>query len=86
MFLFILGLALVATGGTSLAGTLSFLDRCTDECQGAAISGALGLLLFSAGVGALIAAAIGFVREREGREVASRDRRLRELESRLLRG
>ena len=86
MVLLLLGLAGVVGGGTSIVLTLSYLDGCTEDCQGAALSGTAGIIVLAAGVLALIAWGVRFVSEREGRKIAARDRRLRELELRLYRG
>ena len=86
MVLWLVGLAAVVGGGTAVALTLSYLDRCLEDCQGAALSGTAGVVVVAGGLLCLIVAGVRFVRERESREIAARDRRLRELELRLYRG
>ena len=86
MVLLLLGLAGVLSGAASVALTLSHLDGCTAQCEGAALSGSFGVILLIAGVLCLIVGAARLASRREWRKVAARDRRLRDLQLRLYRG
>lgn len=86
MILFLIGLAAVGGGGTAVAVSLSSLDACGAQCDTAAVSSGLGVLVLVAGLVLLLAWGVRTVNAREDREVARRDRRLRDLELRLYRG